>query len=120
MMAFGTFKVHAGDFVNGDGHQYIAGNLYLKVPGKFFREEIPVTQIAEIDVASEESVKRLEGTVGWGIVGGALLGPIGLLAGLIAGGKGKDVTFVCKFKDGRKFMGTAPSSVYTQIRAALF
>jgi hypothetical protein len=43
-----------------------------------------------------------------------------LLAGLLAGGRGKDVTFVCKLKDGRKFLATAPSKTYTELQAVTF
>jgi hypothetical protein len=57
---------------------------------------------------------------GWGIVGAVLLGPVGLLAGLLAGGRGKDVTFVGVHKDGRKFFATTDSKTYTKISAALF
>ena len=122
-MAFGTFEVHAGDFKKGKDHQYLAGkpgNLIMKSQGKFFREKIPVSEIQELEPASEESVKRIGGTVGWGAVGGVLLGPVGLLAGLLAGGRGKDVTFVCKLKDGRKFMATASSKIYTELSAVIF
>lgn len=119
-MAFGSFEVHAGDFAKSKDHQFVGGKLVMKSPGKFFRETIALSQLAEIAPASEESVKNIGGTVGWGIVGGALLGPVGLLAGLLAGGRGKNVTFVCKLKDGRKFMATAPSKVYTELSAALF
>ena len=70
--------------------------------------------------ATEENVKRLVGTIGWGAVGAALLGPVGLLAGLLAGGRGKSVTFVCKLKDGRRFLASAPSKVYIQMSAAIF
>ncbi len=119
-MALGTFTVHAGDFKKCSDHQYVAGKLLMKNEGKFLREDILVSEVEELEVASEESVKRLGGTVGWGVVGAALLGPVGLLAGLLAGGRGKDVTFVCKLRDGRRFMATAPAKVYTAPSAALF
>jgi len=45
-----------------------------------------------------------------------LLGPAGLLAGLILGAKGKDTTFVCEFKDDRKFLGTASSKVFNELK----
>lgn len=123
---FGSFQIHAGDFKTCNDHQFLPGppgkpgTLLLKSQGKFLREKVGTDQIEELEAASEENVKRLGGTVGWGIAGGVLLGPVGLLAGLIAGGRGKDVTFVCKLKDGRKFMATAPSDVYTKLLAARF
>jgi len=119
-MAFGAFKVHAGDFEKGSNHQLLSGTLVMKVPGKFFREDIPLSEVETVEAASEESVKRAGGTVGWGVAGAALLGPVGLLAGVLCGGRGKDVTFVCQLKDGRRFMATAPSKVYTELAAALF
>jgi hypothetical protein len=117
---FGTFQVHAGDFKKGSEHQFIDGKLLMKRSDKFLREKVTLDQLQAVEVASEESVKRFAGTVGWGIAGGLILGPVGLLAGLIAGGKGKNVTFICKLKDGRTFMATAPSRTFTELSAAVF
>ena len=119
-MAFGSFEVIAGDFEKGNANQFVGGKLIMKIPGQFSRETIYVTEISELELASEESVKKIGGTVGWGFVGGALLGPVGLLAGLLAGGRSKEVNFVCKLKDGRKFMAKASSKLYTDLTAALF
>ena len=119
-MAFGSFEVHAGDFKKGKDHQFLKNKLVMKRPGKFFRENIKLNQIETVEIASEDAVKRIGGTVGWGIAGGLVLGPVGLLAGLLAGGKGKNVTFVCQLKDGRKFLATASSKIYTGLTAAVF
>ncbi len=111
-MAFGSFEVHAGDFKKSNDHQILDGRpgfLLMKSEGKFLREKIFVTEVVESEMTSEENVKHFGGTIGWGAVGGMLLGPVRLLAGLLAEGRGKDVTFVCKLKYGRKFMATAPS-----------
>lgn len=51
-----------------------------------------------------------------GLAGTVLLGPAGLLAGLILGGRGKETTFICVFKDGRKFIGTASSGVFVELQ----
>ncbi|MGI2002125.1 hypothetical protein [Shewanella frigidimarina] len=54
-------------------------------------------------------------------MGALALGPAGLLAGLLlGGGKSKDVTFVAKFKDGRKFLGTTDNKTFTKLQAAVF
>ena len=119
-MAFGNFEIHAGDFQKGKEHQFVRGKFYMKIEGQFIRETIDASRIEKIEIASEENVKKLGGTIGWGLAGATLLGPVGLLAGLIAGGKGKYVTFVCKFKDDRKFMASAPAKVYTEISACMF
>jgi hypothetical protein len=83
-------------------------------------EGIHGSQLAEVEPASEDNVKRLGGTIGWGAAGAVLLGPVGLLAGLLAGGRGKDVTFVAKFKDGRRLLATTDSKTFTKIRALVF
>lgn len=116
---FGQIEVLAGDFKPGKNGQFVKGFL-LPVPGSLTRESISAKAVRELTVATEESVKRIGGTVGWGLVGGVALGGIGLLAGLIAGGKGKDVTFVCQFEDGRKFLGRTDSKTYQSMQAAFF
>lgn len=120
---FGTINIHAGDFKKDMAAGFlIADNkFYFGVPGKVFQtEKIPIADVEELEVATEDSVKKLGGTVGWGLAGAVLLGPVGLLAGLLLGGKKKTITFVCKFKDGRKFLGTTDSKTWTQIIAARF
>lgn len=114
-MGLGRINVHAGDFKKGLEHQYVRGKFVMKNAEKFFRENIPFSEISKLERASEEAVVSLGGAAGWGLAGGILLGPAGLLAGLILGGKGKDVTFVCVFKDGRKFLGTAADKVFNEI-----
>ncbi|WP_351078978.1 hypothetical protein, partial [Shewanella sp. CAL98-MNA-CIBAN-0140] len=32
------------------------------------------------------------------------------------GGKSKDTTFICEFKDGRKFLGTASFKVFNELK----
>lgn len=115
-----TIKLHAGDWGKGRG-DFGFGMIGLPKPGGWgSMEQISVRTLEEVDLASEESVKRVGGTVGWGVVGAVALGPVGLLAGLLLGGKGKEVTFVAKFKDGKKFLATTDSKTYTKIKAAVF
>ncbi len=124
----GAIKVEAGDFKAGKHSRFTAMfglnefEMALDEMGWTGWKMIkyPATDVEEVAEASEENVKRLGGTVGWGIAGAALLGPVGLLAGLIAGGRGKNVTFICKFKDGKKFLGTTDSKTYTKILASQF
>lgn len=113
-------KVHAGDFLKGEG-QLSFGSFVLKTQAHpRVGETISLTKLEMVDTASEENVKKVGGTIGWGAAGAVLLGPVGLLAGLLLGGRKKEVTFVAKFKDGRKLLATTDSGTYTQIRAAVF
>ncbi len=117
------FKIHAGDFGENNQGIYRTWDKTFHMPrdGAMFRKvKYGLDQVETCEMASEESVKRLGGTVGWGATGAVLLGPVGLLAGLLAGGRGKDVTFILAFKDGKKALCTAKSKHYQEIQAALF
>ena len=118
-MGLGRINIHAGNFKKGLAHQFVHGKFLMQSEGKFFREKILPSQIEKLEHASEASVVSLGGAAGWGIAGSVLLGPVGLLAGLIVGGRGQDVTFICVFKDGRKFIGTASSKTYSDLRTAV-
>ncbi|MEX2475048.1 hypothetical protein [Marinobacter sp.] len=115
-----TIKVHAGDFLPKEG--FLKGTfINLKTEDRsWVGENVQLADIETLELATEESVKKLGGTVGWGAVGGLLLGPVGLLAGLVAGGRKKEVTFIAKFKDGRKVLATTDNKTYTQMQAAVF
>jgi hypothetical protein len=116
------FKVHAGDFGEGEGHLgAMSGTFSLPVRGKLIAtENIRATQVDAVEIATEERVKKLGGTVGWGLLGGALLGPAGMLAGLLVGGRGKRVVFTMQFNDGRKLLGSADGPAFTAIETAAF
>jgi hypothetical protein len=110
----------AGDFGERD---FSFSSGAFKLPWKeniWDGEKLPVSQLDEIEIASEESVKKIGGTLGWGAVGGFMLGPLGLFAGLMVGGKKKEITFVAKFKDGRKLLATTDHKTYKQIIGAIF
>ncbi|WP_051526525.1 hypothetical protein [Alkanindiges illinoisensis] len=119
-------KVHAGDFVGMGSYSPPIfssgyGSLHLKTSGWQPRgEKITKEMIQTVELASEEAAVRLGGAAGWGTAGVVLLGPVGLLAGLVLGGRGKDITFIVVLKDGRKAMLTADSKTYTAIKAAVF
>ncbi|MBX3589061.1 MAG: hypothetical protein KF796_20720 [Ramlibacter sp.] len=111
--------VHAGDFGKGEGS--VGFGVMLMPPTKWWHQwgdKIALSSVAEVELASEDSVKRLGGSVGWGAAGALALGPVGLLAGLLLGGNGKECTFVCRLHDGRGFLATVDSKSYTQIQAA--
>jgi hypothetical protein len=113
--------VQAGDFYKGGQHQFMFGTMTLfSDKAKWMGEAIPVTELQSVEPASEESVKKVGGTLGWGAVGAVALGPVGLLAGLMLGGKGKEVTFVATLKDGRKMLATTDAKTYTKLQAAVF
>lgn len=114
---FGTFSVIAGDFQSGNDHQFLGDELLMKRADKFLREKIPVTNVEKLEVATEETVQKVGGTVGWGVAGALVAGPLGAIAGGYVGGRKNETTFVCSLKDGRKFMGTMKSKSFTKLQA---
>lgn len=87
MATIHNFDVHAGDF--GDGMAWygsLAGAFNLPAKDKTLaREKVAKDQVSALEIATEENVKSAGGALGWGILGGAMLGPVGLLAGLLFG-----------------------------------
>ena len=118
---YAEIDVHAGDFLNGEG-MFKADSFFLKTEAnqEGQGEQIPIEELEAVEIATEESIKKIGGTIGWGVAGALILGPVGLLAGLLLGGNKKKVTFVAKFKDGRKLFASTDSKTYTKLQAAVF
>lgn len=118
-----SIEIHAGDFPKGKASFNFGVIGFRWQPGDGFTTGQTLAlkgQLESVELASEEAVKRVGGTVGWGIAGATILGPVGLLAGLLLGGKGTNITFVAKLKDGRKMLATTDSKTYTKIQAIAF
>ncbi|RRQ22901.1 hypothetical protein D6C00_13845 [Thiohalobacter thiocyanaticus] len=64
---------------------------------------------------TEQNKKRVVGTLGGGVAGAVLLGPVGAIGGLLIGGNGKQVTVSCSLKDGRRFLATTDSKTYQKL-----
>lgn len=111
-------KVHAANFphleVSVTGGSFFICTKIMQISG----ECVLANQILSIEIASEESVKKVGGALGWGVVGATLMGPVGAIAGVLLGGNKKDVTFVVEFVDGRKLMGEVDSKSYQKIIAS--
>ena len=81
---------------------------------------MPITSIQSLQVASEESSKGFGGAAVAGLAGGLLLGPAGLVAGAMAGGNKKSVTFELRLQDGRGLLGECDPQTYKLLQAAAF
>lgn len=116
----GIIEIHAGDFKVGKNSQFVKDQFYLESNEQILREKIPVLSVKEVKEVSEDNIQSLSKTMGWGVAGSLLLGPVGLVAGLLAGFKStKRITFMCLFDDGRKFLGTTDSKTWNAINIAI-
>jgi len=104
------------------------GDPYLQLTpegGRWYdSEKILASDIVEIEIVTEQTLKNKTGSrVGGALVGGLLLGPLGAVAGAIVGGGSKSsnrVTFAAKLRDGRSFLATTDHSAFVRLKAANF
>jgi hypothetical protein len=104
-----SFKVLAGDLPQG-------------------RQRIQLQSIKSAELQTEDKLKKLAGSAGWGfagaIVGGLLTRGIvlavGGLTGILSGGNKIEVCFSCELQDGRKFLAVTSKKNWQRILAATF
>ncbi|MHA6258358.1 hypothetical protein ACXYMX_00470 [Sporosarcina sp. CAU 1771] len=86
-----------------------------------FIEKIPLNKktVASYEVITEEHRKSAVSGVSRGLVGGVLLGPVGLLAGLSAKSKGTH-TIAIEFLDGKKSLIEINEKMYKILIGTMF
>jgi len=75
--------------------------------------------VESVELVTEENKKRIFSALGWGALG-LLLGPVGGIAGLVFGGRTKEICFALYLKDGRKYLITSDPQTYQSIKALCF
>ncbi len=109
------FDVLNGDFKTGTSEgEFCKGFFYLK-SNAIVHEKIRSSEIETLETLSDEVEQSVGRSMGWGIVYALLMGPIGFLLGFGSYRRYKGVSFLCKFKDGRKFSAIAQTKLYDQI-----
>lgn len=88
--------------------------------GLFRIEQVPLSDIVEFDIVTEENKASILGKVGWGAAGLVVLGPLGLLAGVLGGGNRRDRVMVIRTRDGRSAMVKGNSKDAEALMAASF
>lgn len=86
-----------------------------------FTEKFPLNKetVASYEVITEEHRKSAASGISRGLVGGFLLGPVGLLAGLTA--KNKDThTLALEFADGKKSLVEINGKIYKTFMQTMF
>ena len=109
--------VIAGDYI-GKGVSRIGGvvQIYLDRKNYILLDKY---EIDSYDVITEETTKSAASGVARGAVGAALLGPVGLLAGMSAKNKGV-YTIAIRFKDGKKSLIEVDEKIYKEFIKAMF
>lgn len=69
-----------------------------------------------LNFASEENVKKVAGSVGWGVAGAATFGLLGAAAGLLFGGNKKETTFIVQMKGGKSFIASTASDSFLELQ----
>lgn len=110
-------KVLAGEY---EGKQIMG----FVTPGIYFNPKQPPLELTKVNVAkyeiiTEEHRKSATSGIARGLVGGVLLGPIGLLAGLTAKTKGIHV-IALEFNDGKRSLIEVDEKIYKAFIQKMF
>lgn len=117
---FDILTVLGGDYSSASLEVDWRGNYYLKLRPKgkgFWVDSIKKhpEDISSIEQVTEQNKMLIGRKLGLTLAGGLLFGPVGAVAGAVFGGRGKDVTFLCSFKDGTQLLASAPQKLYNKI-----
>lgn len=94
-----------------------SGTLQLKTPEhKWIGEKLPTSAIASVEYIDEK--RNVGGMAGRALAGSLVLGPVGLVAGLVGGSKNQLVKFVAKFHDGRAIEATTDAATFRKLQSA--
>lgn len=110
-------KVIAGDY---EGKNLMMGRNEVLLYTSFIKS-LPLNRsnVEDYEVITEEHRKSAVSGVSRGLVGGFLLGPVGLLAGLSAKSKGTH-TIAIKFIDGKKSLIEINDKLYKVLIKSMF
>ena len=101
-----TVKVLAGDIPTGTA-AYVKGH-------------IRGIQLASVEIATEQNLKKAGGTIAGALAGGLLLGPLGAIGGMLLGGNKKETVFIASFTNNQKALIKSDANIFTQIQADIF
>ena len=84
---------------------------------------VDLERLVSAEIQTQDKLKKLAGSAGWGFVGaiagGVLTGGLGLviggLAGILSGGNKTEVCFSCELCDGRRFLAITDKNTWQRI-----
>lgn len=110
--------VIAGDYENKQLTHTVKGAVLLVA----FLKTMPLdkTTVESYEVMTDEHRKSAASGVARGLIGGALLGPVGILAGGLSAKNKGTYTVAIQFKDGKKSLVEIDDKVYKALMKAMF
>lgn len=69
---------------------------------RVFGPEYPADEVVSIEIVTEQNSTSILKKAGWGFIGSAVLGPVGLLAGVLGGGNRHEKIVAIEFTDGKR------------------
>ena len=114
-----SLEIIGGDISEKYVYTSAFGSHLLSIAtGLFKTESIDLAKtLQETTLVTEENKSSFLGKAKWGVIGGVALGPLGFLAGVVAGGKKKEICFIGRLKDGREFMALSDVKTYQKFTA---
>ncbi len=111
----------ANKVIAGDYKGFLVSNSFgkLYIASGWHPVNLDKDNVESYEIITEDIRKSAASGVSRGIVGGVLLGPVGLLAGLSAKNKGR-YQIAIQFKDGCKSLIDVDDKIYKQLIKALF
>ena len=104
-------EIHAGDFPKGVA-SFMAPQLILPSgPGRLMGESIKLNELEDVQIATPDNIGLIGGDDGWPQRTDDVLR---FAEGLSASRK-REVVFVARFKDGRKFLATTKGKTYEKL-----
>ena len=94
--------------MNPTGKPYISTGLVSTV-------DLNKDTIESYEVITEDTRKSASSGMARGLVGGALFGPVGMLAGGLSAKSKKSFTLIIQFKDGQKSLIEVDDIIYKSI-----
>lgn len=110
-------KVIAGDYINFSILKL--SNAISLVSGFKTILNLDKSTVESYELITEEHRKSAVSGVSRGLVGGVLLGPVGMLAGLSAKNKGTH-TLAIEFRDGKRSLIEIDDKIYKLLMQKLF
>lgn len=111
-------SVIAGDYA-GKGVIYTAGQVLIAV-SLLNSVKLNKDTVESYELITEEHRKSAASGIARGLVGGALLGPVGLLAGGLSAKNKGTYQVAIQFKDGKRSLLEIDDKIYKGLIKALF